>query len=139
MDAAHHRMFAVLNAAVMPWWLAMIVAPRSRTTARLVARMPVALGALGVTYGGLIARGLGTGGIDFSDAEAVRALLQAPDGFLAGWTHYLAFDLFVGRWIWRTALDEGRGCRVALTLTLMFGPLGLTWFAAQRRVRPAPG
>ena len=139
MDAVHRRTFAILNAAVTPWWLARILAPRSRVTARLVARMPLALGALGATYGVLLTRSIGPDGIDFRDPDAVRALLTTPDGLLAGWAHYLTFDLFVGRWIWRTALDEGRGCRSALTLTVMFGPLGLTWFAAQRRLRPAAG
>lgn len=137
MDEPRRRAFALLNASTAPWWLCMIVFPRTRLTARLVGAAPVVLTGLGVSYGALLVRGLGEGdGLDYSDPDSVIAMLTRPDGFLAGWAHYVAFDLFVGRWIWRTALDEGRGCRVALLLTWLFGPLGLTLFMLQRRLRP---
>lgn len=140
MDATHRQIFTLVNMSTAPWWLSMIILPRARFTARLVDRAPLALAGLGLSYAGLLVRSLGDGdGIDFSDADSVRAALQRPDGFLAGWAHYVAFDLFVGRWIWRTALDEGRGCRVALLLTWLAGPLGLTVFMTQRRLRPATG
>ena len=70
------------------------------------------------------------------DGDAWRRVLASPEGFLAGWTHYVVFDLFVGRWIWRTALEEGRGCRLALVLALFAGPLGLLVFDLQRRGAP---
>jgi hypothetical protein len=137
MDASRRRTFALLNASTAPWWLAMIVAPRSRPTARLVDAAPLVLTGLGVSYATLLVRSSGDGdGVDVTDPDSVIAALSRPDGFLAGWAHYLAFDLFVGRWIWRTALDEGRGCRVALLLTWFLGPLGLTVFTLQRRLRP---
>lgn len=98
------------------------------------------LAGLGMGYAGLLARGVGDGDpVRFTDPESVRDALRRPDGFLAGWAHYMAFDLFVGRWIWRTALDEQRGCRVALLLTWLAGPLGMTVFMAQRRLRPRTG
>lgn len=139
MDARQRLTFALLHAAVAPWWLAMILVPRSRLTAWLMERLPAALAVLGASYIALVARSMGGEPLDISDPDALRGLLATPEGFLAGWTHYLVFDLFVGRWIWRTALDEGRRCRVALLLTFMFGPAGLTLFAAQRRLRPAGG
>lgn len=137
MDEPRRRVFALLNASTAPWWLCMIVFPRTRLTARLVGAAPAVLAGLGVSYGALLVRALGEGdGLDYSDPDSVIATLTRPDGFLAGWAHYVAFDLFVGRWIWYTALDEGRGCRVALLLTWLFGPLGLTLFMLQRRLRP---
>ncbi|HSK95119.1 MAG TPA: abscisic acid-deficient protein Aba4 family protein, partial [Euzebyales bacterium] len=74
--------------------------------------------------------------LDDLDPDAMRQAVARPDAFLAGWAHYVAFDVFVGRWIWRTALTERRGCRVALLLTMLFGPAGLLLFLAQRRLRP---
>ena len=139
MDASQRRTFALVNAVAAPWWLGMIVMPRSRLTAWLMERLPAALAALGVSYVALVARSLGGEPLDIADPDALRRFLATPEGFLAGWTHYVVFDLFVGRWIWRTALDEGRHCRVALLLTFMLGPAGLTLFAAQRRLRPAGG
>lgn len=141
MDTTHRQLFALLNASTAPWWLSMILLPRAAWTARLVDRAPLVLGGLGLSYAALLARGLSDSDpIDVTGAaESMRAGLQRPDVFLAGWAHYLAFDLFVGRWIWRTALAEGRGCRVALLLTWWAGPLGLMVFMAQRRLRPVHG
>jgi hypothetical protein len=52
--------------------------------------------------------------------------------FHTAWIHYLAFDLFVGRWIWRQARSEGRSSRLALVATLFTGPAGLGIFGIQR-------
>ncbi len=70
---------------------------------------------------------------DFGKLEKVQELLQNPSSMLAAWTHYIAFDLFVGRWIWETSLEEGRPARLSLLLTWWAGPLGLTLFLARRR------
>jgi hypothetical protein len=91
-----------------------------------------------VSYVGLLVRASEAGWLGGLDADAFRHALSRPQAFLAGWAHYVAFDLFVGRWIWRTALAERRGCRTALVATMMFGPSGLLLFMAQRRVRPSP-
>ena len=115
----------------------MILAPRSRATAWLVARLPLVLAAVGASYVGLLVRAIDGGLLDDLDPDTMRRALSRPDAFLAGWAHYVAFDVFVGRWIWRTALAERRRCRVALLLTMLFGPSGLLLFLAQRRVRPA--
>ena len=76
---------------------------------------------------------------------------QAPGGFdslvnvqllftnhwaaLAGWVHYLAFDLFIGSWITLQVLQRGlpRFTLIALLpLTFLFGPIGLLLFAFTR-------
>jgi hypothetical protein len=41
--------------------------------------------------------------------SAVAMLFSNPWLLLAGWTHYLAFDLFIGSWKLRDARDCG--CR----------------------------
>ena len=58
---------------------------------------------------------------------------------MAGWLHYLAFDLFVGAWEVREARRVGLPHWVilpALALTFLFGPLGLLVFLALRAARP---
>jgi hypothetical protein len=128
------RAYLVINSSTAPVWLAMIVAPRSRLTALLARRATAALlPALGATYTGLLAAGM-AGGVrfDVSDPESVLRTLSHPPMFLAGWTHYLAFDLFVGRWIWETGLREGTGTRLPLLLTWLAGPAGLGLFLARR-------
>lgn len=126
--------FQILNASTAPVWLAMIVAPRSRLTEALVRLTTPLLAGLGLSYTALLALGIAGGErVDVTDPDGLRRALASPDAFLAGWTHYLAFDLFVGRWIWRSALDHGRSARVALLLTWLAGPAGLTVHLAQRR------
>lgn len=124
----------VLNMSVMPLWLAMLLAPRSRVTRWLMDRSGWWFAGLSVAYvAQLVATAVESGGPPKMDPDSIRTVLSTPSGFLTGWTHYLAFDLFVGRWIWERGLSEGRSTRLALLLTLMAGPAGLGVFALQRR------
>lgn len=135
LSARDKRIYAVVNTCSAPFWLLMILLPRSPLTARLVALATPLYAALGVTYVGLLASGWGGGErVDFRRPETVRAGLGQPRGFLAGWAHYIAFDLFVGRWIWEQGLTTGRSTRVALVLTWITGPAGLTTWLAQSAV-----
>lgn len=130
--------FRVLNAIVMPWWLLWLFAPRSRWARRAAAHGGVFLGLCGV-YAVLIvwaiaagAAGDASGVLDF---ESVRAALSTPLGFLAGWTHYLVFDLFVGAWILRESGRLELEPRPYLVFALMLGPIGLGAFLLRRAGR----
>ena len=135
MPPDRRKAYTVINSSSAPFWLAMIIAPRSRITKRLVKAAPPFQVALGAVYDAFLASGVMQSGkmIDFSDPDAVRKALGTPDFFLAGWTHYIAFDLFVGRWIWEDAGARGRAPRLALLLTWMAGPAGLSLYLVQRR------
>ena len=46
---------------------------------------------------------------------------------LIGWLHYLAFDLFVGRWTWQRLVATGKPIYVSfpvLLLSMFVAPLG---------------
>lgn len=61
----------------------------------------------------------------------MRALMGSDATLLAGWIHYLAFDLFVGVWIAERAdaLGVSRGLQgPILFTTFMFGPVGYLMF-----------
>jgi hypothetical protein len=128
-------LFRLLNLAVLPWWVVWIAAPRSARAARLASHSAVwlvlcaiyALLLLSLLLGG----GLG-GGLDY---DSLRIALATRTGFLAGWTHYLAFDLFVGAWILRESLRLDVEVRPYLVLTLLAGPLGLGAFLLRRALR----
>jgi hypothetical protein len=67
----------------------------------------------------------------------LRALFMSDGGIVLGWTHYLAFDLFVGLWVARDADSKGLS-RLAqlpvLFLVLMAGPIGLlVWLIVRER------
>ena len=71
----------------------------------------------------------------FDSLAHVQALFTAPWAALAGWVHYLAFDLFVGAWITAEVLRLSlpRLVLVAiLPLTFLFGPIGLLAFFAAK-------
>lgn len=133
-DPARRRAFTAINFSSAPVWLAMILAPRSRATRWLAARSGILFVGLGAAYDGLLVAGLVKEGkpINFSDPDAIRAALTQPEIFMAAWTHYIALDLFVGRWIWQDALDRGRTARLALFLTWMAGPAGLSLHLVRR-------
>lgn len=68
----------------------------------------------------------------FVSLPNVQKLFTYPWAALAGWVHYLAFDLFVGAQISRRVIDEGISrlfLIVLLPLTFLFGPIG--YFAFQ--------
>ena len=76
--------------------------------------------------------------------SGIRALFVSDGGIVLGWTHYLAFDLFVGQWIARDADNKGFNRLVQLPflfLTLMAGPIGLLlWLMVrERRARTLAG
>ena len=70
----------------------------------------------------------------FSSLSDVGVLFSSKGPLLAGWIHFLAFDLLIGRWQVDRVLAIGRPMLLrVLTLfclfaTLMFGPLGLLLF-----------
>ena len=131
----HRQAWQILNSTTAPVWLAMILFPRSKLTAMVVRRVDVLLATLGVTYLGLLATGMARsndGPPDLSDPASIAAGLGQPEAFLGAWTHYLAFDLLAGRWVWEQSLAAGRTARLPLLLTWWFGPAGVALHLARR-------
>jgi hypothetical protein len=127
------QLFSVLNLMAMAAWLPMILLPRVRWTATLLpVVMPLLLAIIYVVLvAGTLARSEG----GFSSVAGVRALFDDPWMLLAGWTHYLAFDLFIGGWEVRDARRRGIPHLLivpALALTFLFGPAGLLLYLAIR-------
>jgi hypothetical protein len=133
MDPAH--IFQVVNLLPMPIWLLWMAAPSSRLS-RTIARSVwpwVVLAALYLAF--IVVAIAGAGGFDpssYGSLPSVMQLFQSPWLALAGWTHYLCFDLFVARWIMNDAPDAGYWLTPVLFLTLMFGPVGLLCYLAVR-------
>ena len=93
---------------------------------------------LAVAYSGIVAAFFAGAQGGFSSIGAVRQLFQSDALLLAGWLHYLAFDLFVGSWEVRTARAEGIPHLLVLpclALTFLFGPMGLLAFLIVRAAR----
>lgn len=80
-----------------------------------------------------------TPGGSFRSLHAVQLLFSAPGKMLGLWTHALAFDLLVGRWLVDHASAGGNSrapLLIALPATFLFGPLGvLAYFLCQFGLR----
>lgn len=127
------QLFSILNLMTVAAWLPLVCLPRVRWTSTL---LPVAMPLLlAVIYVVLVGATLPRSDGGFSSLAGVRALFDNPWTLLAGWTHYLAFDLFIGGWEVRDA--QRRGIRhllivPALVLTFLLGPAGLLLYLATR-------
>lgn len=66
----------------------------------------------------------------------IAALLGTPAGATIGWIHFLAFDLFVGRWVYLDSRERNSSAWLVspiLFVVLMFGPIGLLLYLVVRR------
>ncbi len=121
------------GAGAMLGWATLIFLPRHRL-AHLIAAVGIPL-AIAVVYVVLIIRHLGGAEGGFGSLSDVALLFSNPAVLLAGWVHYLAFDLFIGAWAVRDAqsLDIPHWQVVpCLLLTFMLGPTGLLSYWALR-------
>lgn len=136
-------LFSLASAAVLPGWLALACAPLARDRCVLIARIIAVL--LSGLYVSLLVAGLsGEGppaGAGFDTLEGVRLLLSSPQALLAGWVHYLVFDLWVGSW---QAEDNGQTGSLphwlllpCLLLTFLAGPTGLLLYHLLKAARKA--
>lgn len=133
--------FATASTAAMLGWAALVFLPRWPA---LIAGLRYGLiGALSVTYAVLIfAFFFRIEGGGFNSIAEVRALFLSDGGLVAGWVHYLAFDLFVGIFIALEADKRGyhRILQVPMLIgTFMFGPIGLLLFYLARASEAALG
>ncbi len=130
-------LFSIAGAVVLPGWALLVFAPRWKWSAHLLASVviPALLGVLYVSL--LVTHYRGAQG-GFGSLAEVRRLFDQPALLLAGWVHYLAFDLFIGSWEVRDARRAGlrHGLVIpCLLLTLLFGPAGLLSYLVVRSVR----
>ncbi|ANY84049.1 hypothetical protein BB934_37965 (plasmid) [Microvirga ossetica] len=136
------RVFSLAGLMAMAGWLALVLAPLRPRLAQAVATFVIPA-VIGLAYAGLIARYWGEAPGGFGSLDEVDALFGHRGVLLAGWLHYLAFDLFVGAWEVREARRVGLPHWLILpplALTFLFGPIGLLVFLALRaaRLRYAP-
>ena len=129
------QLFSILNLMAVAAWLPLVFLPRVRWTSTLLPVVVPLL--LSIVYVVLVAATLPRSEGGFSSLAGVSALFANPWLLLAGWTHYLAFDLFIGGWEVRDAQWHGIPHLLivpALVLTFLFGPAGLLLYLAIRKV-----
>jgi hypothetical protein len=130
----YELIFAIANSVAMLGWLGLVLFPGRRIVVDGISGVVIPA-LLAVAYAGLVAAFFADAEGGFGSIEAVRALFRSDALLVAGWLHYLAFDLFVGGWEVRTARAEGIPHLLVipcLALTFLFGPLGFLAFLILR-------
>lgn len=130
--------FSIASMITMPMWILMIFLSKWKVTRFLIDFKIIPL-ALTFIYAIYIFQAIRTGGMmDFGSLKSVMALFTEENAVLAGWVHYLAFDLLIGMWM----LDQNKELKInqllmapCLFLTFMLGPIGFLLFIIIKTVK----
>ena len=133
--------FQVCGLMAVLGWLCLLLTPVWPKTVR--ERLPRLVGAIVIPgviaaiYTVLIGMHWSSHVGDFNSLDGVMLLFTNRWLVLAGWVHYLAFDLFVGGWELEDSRQRGVPHLVMvpiLLLTFFFGPMGLLLYLGVRFV-----
>ncbi|MCF6328028.1 MAG: DUF4281 domain-containing protein [Devosiaceae bacterium] len=129
--------FSVVGMMAMFGWLTLLFSPLIPRWSDQIAGhlIPVAL-ALGYTVILVFFPAQNNGG--FGSFADVKQLFTSSNALMAGWIHFLAFDLVVGAWICREARKHDIKFWMVvpcLPVTFMFGPAGFLLFSAVRGLK----
>lgn len=129
-------LFNLVFVLAAPFWFLMIVLPAWSWTKKIVASPLIALPAAAI-YVILLVPQFGEvfAAVARPDLAGVSQLLSTPEGAALGWAHFIAFDLFVGCWMYRDARERGIHALLmapVLVLTILLAPLGFAAYLALR-------
>lgn len=129
--------FLLCNNTAAIGWIVLILTPRFPSFARLL--IPVVMcGLLAVVYLYLVVSDFSGAEGSFTSLAGVAQFFSDPNVVLAGWIHYLVFDLFIGCWEVRDSRRHGIHHLLmipALLLTFLLGPIGLLTYFVIRLIR----
>jgi len=132
-------LFRLCGTLAMLGWLCLVLTPLWPKSVR--ERLPRLIGAIcipaliAVVYTGVILTHWAGHPGGFDSLDNVMLLFTSRWLVVAGWVHYLAFDLFIGGW--EIADSRQRGIPhllmiPLLLLTFLFGPMGLLAYLGLR-------
>jgi hypothetical protein len=132
------RLFDLAFPLAAPFWALMIVAPTWSWTRRIAGSPLIVLPAL-LVYPVAVLPVLPELVIEVSRPEfaGLRDLLGTDHGTAGAWAHMIAFDLFVGRWIYLDSRQRQLHPLImapVLVLTILLAPIGLGAYLAVRAV-----
>ena len=128
------QIFSIANLAAVTGWLLLVILPQRRVTRVLVHAGAIPL-LLSAAYLVLIVLFFGSAEGGFDSLAGVMRLFTNEWAVLAGWLHYLAFDLMVGAWEVRDAGERGVPHWLVvpcLFFTFLLGPIGFLTYMIVR-------
>ncbi|MEJ2595518.1 MAG: ABA4-like family protein [bacterium] len=129
--------FKLSNNLAMIGWILLLALPRWKWTVKLVTGIVVTI--LAVLYVVFVVQALSPEEMkSFGTLEGIMELFTDKGAVLAGWIHYLAFDLMVGVFIVTNAIRNKISHWLVipcLLLTFMLGPTGLLIYLVIRMVK----
>lgn len=128
------KIFSIANLIAMISWIILIIAPRWVVTRKIILSGAIPL-LLSAAYLILIVLFFGKSEGGFDSLANVMKLFTNEWSVLAGWIHYLAFDLFVGTWEVKDAQEKNIShwfVIPCLILTFLLGPIGFLLYSILR-------
>lgn len=131
-NMSFETIFSLSSLPVIPLWLLMIVAPRWTVTKRIMTS-PLSILAPALIYSALVLPSIVSilPSVMNPTLDGIMMLLATPAGATIAWVHFLAFDLFVGRWAYLDSRERGLSAWVmapVLFFVLMLGPFGFVLY-----------
>jgi hypothetical protein len=130
------RIFSLASTLAAIGWLVLIIVPKRPLAVHIAGLFfPLILAAMYLYFIAMNIRGAEGG---FGSLADVATLFTKRELLLAGWIHYLCFDLFIGAWEVRDSQQHGIPHLVVipcLIMTFMLGPVGLLFYMAIRTAK----
>lgn len=131
-------LFHLSAVSVLPFWVLMILMPKSEFTTRVVQSpwiiLPPTLCYLAFLLPNLPAA---LASFDGASPQSLAEMMAEPWAASLFWAYAGAFDLFVGRWIFFDARERGISIAYVsplLFVCILFGPLAFFLYALTRAV-----
>ena len=131
------QIFSLVSSLAAVQWLLLIILPKWRVTLWLIS-YPLVPIVLSVIYCIYITGFFSISGGGYGSLQQVRTLFANDSLLLAGWVHYLAFDLLIGFAIIRSSQERTISHWLVipcLVMTFMFGPVGFLLYQIIKKIR----
>ena len=132
-------LFSITFLLAVPFWALMILAPKWGTTEKVIAS-PLIVVPPALVYLVLAVANFPDlwAAVSAPELGPLAEFLGTPEGTALGWAHFIAWDLFVGRWMYRQSRELGIHPLVmapVLLVTILASPIGLLLFLPVRALR----
>ena len=140
MELIYTALFLIPTIWVGPFWLMMMVEPRSERTTNWVEGNLIFLGPLVAYFVTIIVEPNGMielfTGNPTEIMDTMVELLGTDSGTVLAWAHFVAGDIIATRWMWRKAIENEIGLnqtRMIVFFGVMLMPVGLLLHMALNR------